>query len=66
MLDMGFRPQIEQVLRGMPAKRQTMLFSATMPHGVHDLALRITREPSGSRPPRRGPRPKGSPRSSTR
>ncbi len=44
MLDMGFRPQIEQVLRLMPAQRQTMLFSATMPHGVHDLALRITRE----------------------
>jgi len=44
MLDMGFRPQIEQVLRKVPANRQTMLFSATMPHGVHDLALRITRE----------------------
>jgi len=44
MLDMGFRPQIEQVLRGMPKKRQTMLFSATMPHGVHDLALRITQD----------------------
>jgi ATP-dependent RNA helicase RhlE len=45
MLDMGFRPQIEEVLRGMPKKRQTMLFSATMPNGVHDLALRITSEP---------------------
>jgi len=44
MLDMGFRPQIEQVLKAMPPKRQTMLFSATMPHGVHDLALRITRD----------------------
>jgi ATP-dependent RNA helicase RhlE len=44
MLDMGFRPQIEQVLREMPKKRQTMLFSATMPHGVHDLALRITKD----------------------
>jgi ATP-dependent RNA helicase RhlE len=44
MLDMGFRPQIEQVLRQMPTDRQTMLFSATMPHGVHDLALRITRD----------------------
>ena len=44
MLDMGFRPQIEQVLRGMPADRQTMLFSATMPNGVHDLATRITRD----------------------
>ena len=44
MLDMGFRPQIEQCIRGMPTGRQTMLFSATMPHGVHDLALRITEE----------------------
>ncbi len=44
MLDMGFRPQIEEVLRKMPHKRQTMLFSATMPNGVHDLALRISDE----------------------
>jgi ATP-dependent RNA helicase RhlE len=44
MLDMGFRPQIEQVLKSLPRDRQTMLFSATMPHGVHDLALRITRD----------------------
>jgi ATP-dependent RNA helicase RhlE len=44
MLDMGFRPQIEDVMRGVPKERQTMLFSATMPHGVHDLALRITRD----------------------
>jgi len=44
MLDMGFRPQIEDVMRGVPRKRQTMLFSATMPHGVHDLALRLTQD----------------------
>jgi ATP-dependent RNA helicase RhlE len=44
MLDMGFRPQIEQILKALPRERQTMLFSATMPHGVHDLALRITRD----------------------
>jgi ATP-dependent RNA helicase RhlE len=44
MLDMGFRPQIEQIFRDMPNRRQTMLFSATMPNGVHDLALRMTRE----------------------
>jgi ATP-dependent RNA helicase RhlE len=44
MLDMGFRPQIEEILKGLPRERQTMLFSATMPNGVHDLALRITRE----------------------
>ncbi len=46
MLDMGFRPQIERAMRGMPRERQTMLFSATMPHGVHDLALRLTRDPT--------------------
>ncbi len=45
MLDMGFRPQIEEIFRGMPRKRQTMLFSATMPNGVHDLALRMTQDP---------------------
>ena len=45
MLDMGFRPQIEEVMRRVPRDRQTMLFSATMPHGVHDLALRLTNEP---------------------
>jgi ATP-dependent RNA helicase RhlE len=44
MLDMGFRPQIEDVLRRSPRDRQTMLFSATMPNGVHALALRITRD----------------------
>ena len=42
MLDMGFRPQIEEVMHRVPPTRRTMLFSATMPHGVHDLALRIT------------------------
>ncbi len=45
MLDMGFRPQIEKVLSGISGKRQTLLFSATMPHGVHALALRIQNDP---------------------
>ncbi|HSJ06182.1 MAG TPA: DEAD/DEAH box helicase [Longimicrobiales bacterium] len=45
MLDMGFRPQIEAILRQMPAKRQTLFFSATMPNGVHALALRILNDP---------------------
>jgi ATP-dependent RNA helicase RhlE len=45
MLDMGFRPQIEAILRQLPKERQTMLFSATMPNGVHALALRIMKEP---------------------
>ena len=46
MLDMGFRPQIEDVVRGLGKRPQTLLFSATMPNAVHDLALRMTREPA--------------------
>ena len=45
MLDMGFRPQLEEILRVLPTKRQTLLFSATMPNGVHALALRILKDP---------------------
>ncbi len=45
MLDMGFRPQIEDVRRGIKGKPQTMLFSATMPNGVHALALQLTNDP---------------------
>lgn len=45
MLDMGFRSQIEDVVRRSPKSRQSMLFSATMPHGVHALALQITKDP---------------------
>lgn len=45
MLDMGFRPQIEGILRTLPKKRQTILISATMPNGVHALALRILKDP---------------------
>ncbi|MEX1182085.1 MAG: DEAD/DEAH box helicase [Gemmatimonadota bacterium] len=45
MLDMGFRPQIEAILRYVPEKRQTLFFSATMPNGVHALALRILKDP---------------------
>ena len=45
MLDMGFRTQIEAILRHIPEKRQTLFFSATMPNGVHALALRILKDP---------------------
>jgi ATP-dependent RNA helicase RhlE len=38
MLDMGFAPQIAKVLQGVPAERQTMLFSATMPPEIMRLA----------------------------
>ena len=46
MLDLGFRPQIERVLRAVPRERQSFLLSATMPNGVHALALRILRDPA--------------------
>jgi len=45
MLDMGFRPQIEDIRKGIKGKPQVLLFSATMPNGVHALALQLTRDP---------------------
>ncbi len=38
MFDMGFLPQINQILRSLPRERQTMLFSATMPQEVAVIA----------------------------
>lgn len=38
MLDMGFAPQIKQILKSVPKERQTMLFSATMPDDIVRIA----------------------------
>ncbi len=38
MLDMGFAPQIQEILRQLPRKRQTLLFSATMPQQIVAIA----------------------------
>ena len=38
MLDMGFAPQLNKILQAIPRKRQTMLFSATMPAEIVSLA----------------------------
>lgn len=38
MFDMGFQPQIERIIKMIPRERQTMLFSATMPHEIMKLA----------------------------
>jgi ATP-dependent RNA helicase RhlE len=46
MLDMGFRPQIDQILRNVPKKRQTLFFSATMPNSVKSLAYDILKDPA--------------------
>jgi ATP-dependent RNA helicase RhlE len=45
MLDMGFIHDIRQIVSKLPAQRQTMLFSATMPEAIAELASRMLRDP---------------------
>jgi len=45
MLDMGFAPQINQILDAMPGERQTLLFSATMPADLASLARASVKNP---------------------
>jgi ATP-dependent RNA helicase RhlE len=45
MLDMGFMPDVRRVVAKMPAQRQTLLFSATFPEAVGQLANAIVRDP---------------------
>ncbi|HKN64999.1 MAG TPA: DEAD/DEAH box helicase [Gemmatimonadaceae bacterium] len=45
MLDMGFAPQINRIVSGIPSYRQTLLFSATMPPEVEALARKYLRTP---------------------
>ncbi len=45
MLDMGFAEDIAQVVKACPKQRQTLLFSATYPDGVSQMASRFMREP---------------------
>ena len=59
MLDMGFKPQVERIVKRLPASRQTMLFSATLDGEVGELARAFTRNASrfetGTRPERHAP-----------
>ncbi len=55
MFDIGFAPQIKEIMKKVPKNRQTLLFSATMPHEIATLAvehmqlpLRIEMAPAGT------------------
>ncbi|HYO78875.1 MAG TPA: DEAD/DEAH box helicase [Thermoanaerobaculia bacterium] len=45
MLDLGFLPQIREVLKRLPRERQTMMFSATMPDSIEMIARDFMRDP---------------------
>ncbi|MCF8030436.1 MAG: DEAD/DEAH box helicase [Desulfohalobiaceae bacterium] len=45
MLDMGFMPDIRSIIKQLPARRQNMLFSATMPKTIRSLAEEILNDP---------------------
>lgn len=45
MLDMGFEPQLKQILKTVPKDRQTMLFSATMPEQIAQIAKQYMKKP---------------------
>jgi ATP-dependent RNA helicase RhlE len=46
MLDLGFLPDVKRILSAVPPKRQTLLFSATMPEPIEELAHRILHRPA--------------------
>lgn len=46
MLNMGFVEDIEKILAAIPGERQTILFSATMPRQIQDLARKFQKEPA--------------------
>jgi ATP-dependent RNA helicase RhlE len=46
MLDMGFINDIRKIVAKLPAKRQTLMFSATMPQAIAELAAHMLRDPA--------------------
>ena len=55
MLDMGFLPDVTKIVEGLPEKRQTLLFSATMPEAIQKVVKKIMVDPQrveieGSKP----------------
>jgi ATP-independent RNA helicase DbpA len=45
MLDMGFRPDIESVLKALPTPHQTALFSATFPPSIYEISAKHQKDP---------------------
>ena len=45
MLDLGFLPQMQEILRRLPRKRHTMMFSATMPDSIEMIAKEFMSDP---------------------
>ena len=45
MLDMGFAPDVNRIVARLPARRQSLLFSATMPESICALAARLLHDP---------------------
>jgi ATP-dependent RNA helicase DbpA len=45
MLDMGFQPDIEKVLKALPSSRQVVLFSATFPESIRELSAKYQKSP---------------------
>jgi ATP-dependent RNA helicase RhlE len=54
MLDMGFWPDVQRILSALPARRQTLLFSATMPAEVLKLTQEFLHDPKYVQVGRRG------------
>jgi superfamily II DNA/RNA helicase len=46
MLDVGFRPQLDEILEHLPRERQTMLFTATLTRGVQQLIQKYLKNPA--------------------
>jgi ATP-dependent RNA helicase RhlE len=45
MLDMGFLPDVREILHNLPTERQTLLFGATMPPAIESLSLQFQHDP---------------------
>ncbi len=54
MLDLGFYPAIKRIVASLPARRQTMLFSATMPPEIEALGQQFLRDPVRVKAPQSG------------